>query len=425
MSYAAFSRWLDDVFEHANFVPPIPVDPAVVITPLSRTALRGFAAVVVPGTDERQLGAWPSPPPLLSRSMADAIGLPTAQQQRQAQWLAFCQLLCAARITLLRRTAEQDELLSASPFVQALGAALTIQESTDARLAVPVVRALVQRPLPSAPRHLPAQLSASSLEMLRQCPYRFFALQMLRLREADELDEMLVKRDYGTWLHQVLLRFHQQRAQSGPADLSQEASLLQAIANEVLLAYGFDEAEFVPYAATFRRLIPRYLSWLHQRDADGALWLDGERLLRAEPVGWGGVAMVGEVDRVDSVMDEDAGPVIQLIDYKTGSVAELRKKIKQPLEDTQLAFYAALMAEQSQAIGTLAAAYMALDDSETIHVLLHPDVERSAEQLLSGVAEDLKRIRAGTPLPALGEGAVCETCEARGLCRRDQWEGGA
>jgi ATP-dependent helicase/nuclease subunit B len=82
------------------------------------------------------------------------------------------------------------------------------------------------------------------------------------------------------------------------------------------------------------------------------------------------------------------------------------------------------MAEQSQAIGTLAAAYMALDDSETIHVLPHPDVERSAKQLLSGVAQDLKQIRAGTPLPALGEGAVCETCEARGLCRRDQWQGG-
>jgi ATP-dependent helicase/nuclease subunit B len=261
------------------------------------------------------------------------------------------------------------------------------------------------------------------LEMLRQCPYRFFALHMLKLRPSDELDEALAKRDYGTWLHQVLLRFHQQRAQHGPAEPAREASTLQAIANEVLQGQGFDEAEFLPYAATFRRLIPRYLSWLHQRDAHGALWLDGERALRAEPVGWGGTAMVGEIDRVDSVEDEEVGPVIQLIDYKTGSVAELRKKIKQPLEDTQLAFYAALMTEQSQAIGNLAAAYMALDDSETIHVLAHPDVEHSAEQLLSGVAEDLKRIRAGTPLPALGEGAVCETCEARGLCRRDQWKG--
>jgi ATP-dependent helicase/nuclease subunit B len=422
--YAVFSRWLDDVFEHANFVPPAPTDPLVVITPLSRTALRGFAAAVCPGTDERQLGAWPLSPPLLSRSMADAMGLPTAEQQRHAQWLAFCQLLCVPRVTLLRRVTEQDEVLSASPFVLALGAALTLQQSNDPRVAVPVVPAAVQRPLPMAPRHLPAQLSASSLEMLRQCPYRFFALQMLKLRSIDELDETLAKRDYGTWLHQVLLRFHQQRAQNGPADLALEANTLHIMEHEALHDLGFDETEFLPYAATFRRLIPRYLSWLHQRDKEGALWLDGERALRAEPAAWEGMAMVGEIDRVDSVHDDEVGPVIQLIDYKTGSVAELRKKIKKPLEDTQLAFYAALMAEQSQAIGTLAAAYMALDDSETIHVLPHPDVERSAKQLLSGVAQDLKQIRAGTPLPALGEGAVCETCEARGLCRRDQWQGG-
>ncbi|XVJ69019.1 MAG: hypothetical protein HEQ39_04665 [Rhizobacter sp.] len=425
LGYTAFCRWLDDVFEQANFVPPTPTDPMVVITPLSRTALRAFAAVVCPGADERQLGAWPSSPPLLSRSMADSMGLPTAEQQRHAQWLAFCQLLCAPRITLLRRMTEQDELLSASPFVLALGANLTIQEPSDPRSAVSVTRALVARPTPKAPHHLPKQLSASSLEMLRQCPYRFFALQMLKLRANDELDEALAKRDYGTWLHQVLLRFHQQRAQNGPAELAQEVSMLHTLENEVLHEEGFDEAEFLPYAATFRRLVPRYLTWLRQRDADGALWLDGERALRAEPAAWEGVAMVGEIDRVDSVEDEHAGPVIQLIDYKTGSVAELRKKIKQPLEDTQLAFYAALMSEQSQAIGTLAAAYLALDDSETIHVLAHPDVEHSAEQLLAGVAQDLKRIRAGSPLPALGEGAACETCEARGLCRRDQWAGGA
>jgi ATP-dependent helicase/nuclease subunit B len=65
-----------------------------------------------------------------------------------------------------------------------------------------------------------------------------------------------------------------------------------------------------------------------------------------------------------------------------------------------------------------------LDDSENIQVLPHPDVEYSAQQLLQGVAMDLSRIKQGTPLPALGEGSVCDTCEARGLCRRDQWEAG-
>jgi ATP-dependent helicase/nuclease subunit B len=30
-------------------------------------------------------------------------------------------------------------------------------------------------------------------------------------------------------------------------------------------------------------------------------------------------------------------------------------------------------------------------------------------------------LRGGAGLPALGEGASCEYCAARGLCRRDDW----
>ena len=46
----------------------------------------------------------------------------------------------------------------------------------------------------------------------------------------------------------------------------------------------------------------------------------------------------------------------------------------------------------------------------------HPDVAESARALLSSLA-------AGAPLRALGEGAACDFCEARGLCRRDHWVG--
>jgi len=33
----------------------------------------------------------------------------------------------------------------------------------------------------------------------------------------------------------------------------------------------------------------------------------------------------------------------------------------------------------------------------------------------------MARIAAGAPLPALGEGSVCEFCAVRGLCRKDYW----
>ena len=50
-----------------------------------------------------------------------------------------------------------------------------------------------------------------------------------------------------------------------------------------------------------------------------------------------------------------------------------------------------------------------------------PGVAEDAQALLAGLADEWPRLRAGAGLPALGEGKVCDTCEARGLCRRDHW----
>lgn len=47
------------------------------------------------------------------------------------------------------------------------------------------------------------RLSASGYDALRICPYRFFALYQLRLRETPELTGDVEKRDFGTWLHRT------------------------------------------------------------------------------------------------------------------------------------------------------------------------------------------------------------------------------
>jgi ATP-dependent helicase/nuclease subunit B len=116
---------------------------------------------------------------------------------------------------------------------------------------------------------------------------------------------------------------------------------------------------------------------------------------------------------------EGVASVLELIDYKTGNADALRQKLKQPLEDTQLAFYAALMRGQGEA--PLRAIYLPLDGTKALVPLLHPDVDRSAQALVDGLGADFARMRAGAGLPALGEGRTCEHCDARGLCRRDHW----
>ena len=159
-----------------------------------------------------------------------------------------------------------------------------------------------------------------------------------------------------------------------------------------------------------------FVDWLHAREAEGAAWSEGEVELRAAPAALEGVELQGRIDRID-VVDEGAG--LELIDYKTGSSSKLKEDVRDRFEDTQLAFYAALVGAKSGL--PLRAYYLAMDATRGLDLHEHADVASSANALLHGIAEDLRRLRAGAALPPLGEGSACDYCDARGLCRRDHW----
>jgi ATP-dependent helicase/nuclease subunit B len=418
LDFDAFTGWVDATLAAANFVPPSDASAPVVITPLASAMLRPFAAVVMPGCDQRHLGAATPTSSLLTDALLCELGLPNAGEQRERERLAFAQLLRLPRLTLLRRHSDGDELLVPSPLVDlAWQARRRLQQSAPDEVAAPlplrlVVSAPKARPTPSAAQALPRRLSASSVEALRACPYRFFALTLLGLKESPELDVALEKRDYGIWLHGVLLRFHAQRPAQGAA--SSDAVRLHAAADAEQAALALDAAQLLPFRAAFELFVSNYLDWLHARDAEGWHTEAGELALRRDEAALEGVVLDGRVDRIDV---QPATATRQLIDYKTGSAQALKDKVAEPLEDTQLAFYAALLGTAQP----VRAIYLALDERKPPLAIEHPDVAASAAALVQGLAHDLAQLRAGAGLPALGEGAVCDYCEARGLCRRDHW----
>ena len=424
---SGFRAWVDGVLEQVAFEPPLVGNdvPAVVITPLARAVLRPFAAIVCPGADELHLGASPPPQPLLGDALAGALGLPTAVERREAERRAFTQLLRTPRLTLLYRERDGAEPLQPSPLVQrlqllALRAGRPLANAPDARLTQRIEGCVLPRPLPVAPGLVPASLNATAYEALRACPYRFFAESMLALGEAQELDDTLEKRDYGSWLHAVLHDFHARRNPAQPAD---DAALLSAIAREQQTALARDDADFLPYAVWFEQLAPRYLQWLYGEEARGAAVRDTELPLRADPPALAvlGLRLAGRLDRVDTIRTE-RGPALRILDYKSSGSAGLRERMRQPLEDTQLAFYAALLANaQGMPPGGLQAAYLALDGREGVSLLTHADAVTNAAHLVGGIAADFSRLHAGAALPALGEGSACTYCRSRGLCRRDHW----
>ena len=411
LDLAGFTAWVDATLEAAQFLPPPTPGALVVLTPLARAIGRPFGQIVAPGADHRHLGAIEPAPSLLGEALAEALGLDSAARRRARQRLAFAQLLRAGAVSLIRRRRDGDEPLAPSPEVEAgvLAGAARGRPWPAEREWRPewrdVAAVPMSRPAPGAADDLPARLSASSVEALRDCPYRFFARAVLRLSEDDELDAGLEKRDYGTWLHAVLHHFHRHR--NGPDD----AAALAAAADAATLELRLDAAELLPYRASFESFAPAYLDWLAGRDAEGWRWEAGEADRAVAPPALAPQQLAGRLDRLDR------GPAgaLQVIDYKTGSLQGLRARVASPLEDTQLAFYAALEPAATTAI------YLALDDPKAPVAVEHPEVADSAAALVDGLAGELARLRAGAGLPALGEGRVCETCEARGLCRRDDW----
>jgi len=425
---AEFAAFVQQVLESVAFRPPASGAAAqVLITPLARAALRPFAAVVCPGADAAHLGALP-PPSLLPDGIAAELGVPTAAQQAEAERRAFAQLLRAPRLAVSVRRADGDEPLVPAAAVLELAwaaerAGHPLSSARDERSARAVTPTPQPRPTPRAAALLPGEVHATAYEALRACPYRYFALRMLKLAEDEELDDGLDARDHGRWLHELLKTFHDAR---DPSRREHDAEQLAAAARASLDRLGRDDEDFLPYELAFESFAPQYLAWLHEQEAQGwqvrqhELSLKLGELQRPES-GELQPALRGQLDRIDT---QRAGGAqrLRILDYKSKSADSLKAVVKPPFEDTQLAFYAALLnAVEGEPEGGLEAAYLAIDTGKPPTLVPHADVEASAAALVDGLTDDFARLREGAALPALGEGRACDYCAARGLCRRDFW----
>jgi ATP-dependent helicase/nuclease subunit B len=178
------------------------------------------------------------------------------------------------------------------------------------------------------------------------------------------------------------------------------------------------EEAMLPFTAAWPALAARYVRWLHEAEAKGWSFDAAEVRIDMPQADGATLRLHGRIDRIDR---GPRGQAVRLIDYKTNSKDALRSKVRQPLEDTQLAVYAALMSARDAGCHEVRASYLALDDDEAVCEVEHPDVLSSAQRLVQELTRERARIEAGAPLLALGESPVCDTCEARGLCRRDHW----
>ncbi|HEX5737486.1 MAG TPA: PD-(D/E)XK nuclease family protein, partial [Hydrogenophaga sp.] len=350
---SAFGDWAQDVLEGASFTSRNSADPMVVVLPMAQLLGRGFKAAVVPGCDEVHLPTSPEPPGQWTTEQRSALGLPSRAALAEAAAGAWRATLATPQLDILWRSQERGESILASAWVQALPgfARMPVPGSAsgqcaDRRSMRSLVAQVAPRPEPSARDVLPERLSASAYQDLRLCPYRFFALRQLRLTESPELDEAPDQRDMGNWLHAVLRAFHEQRGNARPG-VQADRTMLDHLAVETANAMGLNADEgaagFLPFEAMWPALREGYLTWLagfESRDDRAGPRFEMAEVAREMQLGpW---KLYGKLDRVDA-QDSPEGPIPLVIDYKTESRARTLDRIKEPFEDTQLAFYAALL----------------------------------------------------------------------------------
>ena len=408
VDHGAFVAWVGQTLESGSFVPPHPASAQVVILPMSQLLGRAPGAVVLPGCDEIHLPAAPEPADVWTPAQRKLLGLPSREDMAQASRAAWQHALQSPCLDLLWRQSEAGEHLMPAVWILELLQHHPV-DGPDAR----ALRHLVVRPghMP-APQAGPARvprLSASGYDDLRSCPYRFFALRLLGLQEHDELDTEVDKRDFGNWLHLLLRYFHESLRDLPAATAQDRALLMDAAAERATAEMALTEAEFMPFAATWPRVRSAYLAWQAAHASAGARFEQAELALEQR---LGDVTLVGRVDRIDRLPDGSR----LVIDYKTESRSRTAARLKDPAEDTQLAFYAALLEDDSPA-----AMYLSVVESDATRAFAQPDIVGLRDQLVESIQHDMQRIAQGHPMPALGAGSVCDFCAARGLCRQDFW----
>ena len=434
VSWHTLSEWADAVLEDASFRPrsnAVVESPEVVLLPLAQFAGRSLAAVVLPGCDEAHLPVAPPTDGPWTATQREALGLPGAADLQRIQARAWAEAIDAPVLDVLWRNHDaQGNPVPVSAWVDRLALAGAAQ-AADPR----VPRALSATPtdgaLAHAPERVPTRLSASAYADLRACPYRFFGLRLLGLRQDDEIDAEVDKRDFGAWVHAALHAFHQRVLQAASAPEPHiERQWLDEAAQQARLSLGLPEDEFLPYLAGWEQLRDAYLEWWHRTRAQGVAFVAGEvdhevTLARRQDT----VVLHGRIDRIDRIEGEGQ---LRLIDYKTEPRDRTRARVRQPFEDTQMAFYAALLAGAAEPDGSAQApntahiagvqgGYLQLSEREGAQWIEQPHLHAARDALRAAVVRELDAIAAGAALPALGSGEACTWCQARGLCRKEHW----
>jgi len=425
-----FRAMLSALLETVAYKEPSASGPArITILPLNGARMRRFEGVVVVGCDDSQLPSSAAELMFFSNQMRRELSLEDREARfaQQARDLAEVLLNNDDVVLTWQRLGGRGEPRHVSGWIERLSACCARAGAPiEAGMVPPVHETFASTqgmPAPAAPELVPQRWSAQAYNMLRRCPYQFFAGRMLGLAGLETVSDDLEKRDIGELLHRVLLRYHCElqahRERGERVDDAQRLARLQEISDDVFGALVADDGNAIGYYRRWCEVLPSYVAWQSAREGEGWFWRGGELDAGIDlPMPDGKpIRLNGRIDR----LDQGPGGAHAVLDYKTQSALRLKRKVSEVEEDCQLPFYGLLRAD---AVG---GSWVALEGvregaSAPQREVGLPDFDAAVAWLERQMREDVMRLRGGALLPAFGDASACTYCNARGLCRKGFWE---
>jgi RecB family exonuclease len=373
---------------------------------------------------------------------------------------AFMDLLRlpSRRIVVSTFTLEDDALVSASPFLEEVERAglESVQEDGGARprafewealgldpvrtdrltmVALPWAELRLQTPPANDPRHrgattghAAAAFSLSALERYQDCPFKFFAADVLGLEEAPEDEPGLSPRARGRFIHEVFQRFFETWDRDAghtidPGRIDEARALFEQVAEPLLSALPDPEAALertrlfgsaiapglvdVVLGIEASRPVKVIERWLEYR-LEGEFSLGGADGRRAR--------LRGVADRIDLL----EGRRLRVIDYKSGSAPNVKRALQVPIY--ALCATERLEAGDGERWTVDEAAYVAFSGKRALAPVVKagaPDPAAPLNAARERLFDALDAVRRGEFPPRPYDPMICTWCAYPSVCRKD------
>ncbi|VAW69050.1 hypothetical protein MNBD_GAMMA10-809 [hydrothermal vent metagenome] len=435
INWQDFRTWLGNTFEREQFKPHNQ-HAAVKIMNLQQAQYCQFDTLIIAGANLQSLPGTSSQHTFFNQSVRQALNFKNWPEKKAYSFYQFRQmLLCAQDILITWQGEDNGEWLQASPWVSSLENFSQFafkQTLKDEQLAFllkntkPVTLHIdnllqnietISQPLPRSSKRLtPTEFSASRHQRLIDCPYKFFASDVLGLKALEQISLELMKSEYGEKVHLILHAFHQQ-CEGLPAPFGailtddnkpQALAHIKTLSMQVFETQIEDSIQHRGWLNRWLETAEAYIQWQIQQQKQ---WQIYKLEQTTEHTLNSGATLTGRLDRVDRCNDQ-----YSIIDYKTGVSA--KQTDIDLAENVQLSSYASLMQ------GVCNVVYLKLDKGivKQTGILEGEDLNQLKTDVIERLETLINDIKLSSALPAWGDTHSCTYCDMDGLCRKQMWE---